>query len=428
MDGPFAFTRLQVILLILICSSLLSIYDITFKKQALFTYNTKVNVIANLRTSNDTNGQIEDTDTHLNSQSIHEQTTKGTSDNDTTETAINWRKPSTPIRSWSCNLNETPLIFVHIGKAGGGTIRRRFAAGAKNYTRSPGQWREAHLDSHIYPLTTSNNSDVDSSSEDEESGHDFEPKGAKFCNSKFVHHRIEGTDDRLGAQYEGVQYCNATTPIGRMRACPEPLHSGCLGCDANSKYCHTVYTGHNLLGNEIHWLPPRILQSWWKSEWGAGTLSDPEEQHSKLFSDIEFGIDTLLPEDDRWCEILERGRPLSKRDTFKRNAHMWTMCSEPLALISDGQFHEFWSATTPRSSTEDDNMKLHNKNYSPIYASLPVHRVTVLREPFSWLLSKCFWHKEVRKGPCDDIPSASLLTDISNGKQEFGWAYEYLMT
>ena len=34
------------------------------------------------------------------------------------------------------------------------------------------------------------------------------------------------------------------------------------------------------------------------------------------------------------------------------------------------------------------------------------------------------------KGPCDEIPSASffLLTDIANGKQEFGWAYEYLMT
>ena len=79
-----------------------------------------------------------------------------------------------------------------------------------------------------------------------------------------------------------------------------PLHdrAGCLlGCDANSKYCHTVYTGHNLLGNEIHWISPRILQSWWKSEWGAGTLSDPEEHSKLLLSDtmIEFGIDTLLP-------------------------------------------------------------------------------------------------------------------------------------
>ena len=100
------------------------------------------------------------------------------------------------------------------------------------------------------------------------------------------------------------------------------------------------------------------------------------------------------PEDDRWCEILERGRPLIRKDSFKRNARMRTMCYEPLALISDGQFHEFWSATTPRSP-EDDNMKLHYKNFSPIYASLPVHRVTVLRELFSWLLSKDFWHKPV---------------------------------
>ena len=108
---PFTSTRLLVILLIFICSSLFSIYEITFKNQALFTYNTNdVNVTANLR-SKDTNGQIEDTDAHLNSQSIHEQLTKGTSDDINAATVINWRKPSSPIRSWSCNLNKMATNF-----------------------------------------------------------------------------------------------------------------------------------------------------------------------------------------------------------------------------------------------------------------------------------------------------------------------------
>ena len=32
------------------------------------------------------------------------------------------------IRSWGCDLTETPLIFVHNGKSGGGNIRARLAA------------------------------------------------------------------------------------------------------------------------------------------------------------------------------------------------------------------------------------------------------------------------------------------------------------
>lgn len=37
------------------------------------------------------------------------------------------------IRKWGCNITDTPLIFVHIGKAGGGNIRARFSASALNY-------------------------------------------------------------------------------------------------------------------------------------------------------------------------------------------------------------------------------------------------------------------------------------------------------
>ena len=43
--------------------------------------------------------------------------------------------PLEPVRRWGCNRTETPFIFVHIGKAGGGEVRRRIAAAAVNYTR-----------------------------------------------------------------------------------------------------------------------------------------------------------------------------------------------------------------------------------------------------------------------------------------------------
>lgn len=42
-----------------------------------------------------------------------------------------------PIRSWGCQRrNETPFIYVHIGKAGGGHVRARIAASALNYEAS----------------------------------------------------------------------------------------------------------------------------------------------------------------------------------------------------------------------------------------------------------------------------------------------------
>lgn len=413
--------RFKLLLTFIISLSLFSIYKIIFTNEALNHYN-------------DNDNDNDNANAEFRIKKIKDQNTIHLK-----RATNNWRNPSAPIRSWSCNLNETPIIFVHIGKAGGGTIRRRFAAAAQNYTRSPTDWSKAHLDSHIYPFPTSRDNGgggVRSASSSKEDGFDREPQGAKFCNSRFKHHRIKGTDYRLGTQFEGVVYCNATTPIGRMRACPEPLRDSCLGCDVNSKYCHTIYVGHNELGSEIHWLPPRVLQLWWKSQWGSlsNTLTD-EVEHSKLVSDIEFGIETLLPGDSRWCVALEMGRPTvlergrlgTRKDDFNRSTHLWTNCSDPLALITDGHFHEFWGKAGVGSTS--DITKAEYRNYSPIYASLPVHRVTVIREPFSWLLSKFFWHKT--KGLCDDIPSASLLTNITNasdGKQEWGWAYEYLVT
>ena len=398
---PFASKRLQILLLMLMGLSLICFHEIIFKDQALTTnINPKLpsDRSVTVNTENQTQNEFEESKAPSN----------------------NWTSPQDPIRSWGCRLNETPLIFVHIGKAGGGTIRRRFAAAAQNYTRSSNQWFQPELDSHIYPLKTTRES---AGIGKDGNNTDLETHYAKFCNSQYQHHRIQGTEERLGTQFEGLIYCNATTPIGRMRACPEPLYQGCLECDVNSNYCHSVYVGHNLLGSEIHWLPPRILKTWWKSQWAIppDTLSN-EEKYLKVLSEIEFGIETLVPEDKRWCDALQRGRPLVRQDLFNRNTYMWTKCSNPLAAIADGQFNEFWGGRSNRN-------KQNNKNYSPLYASLPVHRVTVLREPFSWLLSKYFWHSG-NKGLCDDIASASLLTNVtkSNKDQSWGWAYEYLMT
>ena len=72
----------------------------------------------------------------------------------TTESVLSDKDAS--IRSWGCNITATPFLFVHIGKAGGGNVRRRIASAALNVTRNASSWREARLDNHYYPVLSGN--------------------------------------------------------------------------------------------------------------------------------------------------------------------------------------------------------------------------------------------------------------------------------
>jgi hypothetical protein len=54
----------------------------------------------------------------------------------------------------------TPLIFVHIGKSGGGSTRVRFAAGALNLTDDQ-KWYNSHATSGAYyPMVNQNGKEV----------------------------------------------------------------------------------------------------------------------------------------------------------------------------------------------------------------------------------------------------------------------------
>ena len=127
------------------------------------------------------------------------------------------------IRRFGCHRTETPLIFVHIGKSGGGSVRARFAAAAQNYTRE--KWQDPGEDNHFYPVSTGAN--------------------ARFCNSLNSNHRKPNSKIQ-SISFEGNVKCNATTPIGMAVACPEKTR--CEGCELETKDCHVVYTGHNIMG------------------------------------------------------------------------------------------------------------------------------------------------------------------------------------
>ena len=167
------------------------------------------------------------------------------------------------IRSWGCNLQTSPLIFVHIGKAGGGSVRARFAASALNYTRG------LVLDD---PLQANDDGDETSGIEENVqeqrrrrlaaggrrgggngrkgrgkrggggngggqrkawakvtngsyypmlAGKNHTPSRGYFCNSG--HSNRRPTLD--GKTFEGTLMCEATTPLGRAIACPEPIEA-----------------------------------------------------------------------------------------------------------------------------------------------------------------------------------------------------------
>jgi hypothetical protein len=138
------------------------------------------------------------------------------------------------IRNWGCNLMETPLIFVHIGKSGGGTVRARLAASALNYTRSAGTWSNDNLDHSYYPIADKQQHDDD--------GDDTRSQiRGFFCDKGHPQYRVTPNSGQ-----EKVLFCHAMTPLGQSIACPEPVNwtnDKCKRCDPTSEHCPVVYTG-----------------------------------------------------------------------------------------------------------------------------------------------------------------------------------------
>ena len=102
------------------------------------------------------------------------------------------------IRKWGCDRMETPLLFIHIGKAGGGGVRARLAASSLGYTKGD-QWQES--DNSYYPLTG-----------DEK---------ARYCHG--CPYRLHAVI--LEKSFEKLVRCNAETPFGQAIGCPAPESS-----------------------------------------------------------------------------------------------------------------------------------------------------------------------------------------------------------
>lgn len=296
----------------------------------------------------------------------------------------------TAIRKWGCGRNETPFVFVHIGKAGGGGVRSRMAAAALNYNRSG--WHRTHEDEHYYyPIYADHNID-----ENNGSAKRIMHK-AKFLSSKhnnYVHPDLPEFHGDF--TYEGHRPCGAGTPIGQAVACPIES-TFCVDHDEDGiseGRCDLVYMGHNLLGSELHWLPTQYLMRWWNSTpWGKEGAEDNNDALGDFIANRHTAVsNTKWPVHPKVTEMVgEDTIPTINCDqgpyTYRPFLRAYKQCFQPKEEVVD-------MMTRYIVGEEDDSSSgnFSSVPYAQIIASIPVLRVTVLREPFSWLTSKFFWH------------------------------------
>jgi len=207
--------------------------------------------------------------------------------------------------------------------------------------------------------------------------------------------------------FEGVsQRCTAMSPIGHMLACPEIFGRYCHPQDPNDPAsAHLVYMGHNYLGSELSWLPIPFLRDWWKKHYYYE--HDDEHNSSSIFLEKLATLDGIQP----WCQDFPR--PLEFNDRHPERFTKFYDCAqqhlEPAADALDEKIlqRRFFSSGIAAPSEQQKG-----RAWGEMYASLPVVRVTVLREPFSWLRSKYGWHNlgGIKFNlTCDDVTTATQL-------------------
>lgn len=194
-------------------------------------------------------------------------------------------------------------------------------------------------------------------------------------------------------RFEGMLPCHATTPLGHAIACPM-LKNICQPRKFphdNTTYklhdhgCDTVYVGHNMLGNELHWLPNEYLISWWKrSPWhkidlASSSVSSVADQLAHRFQH-DHDESNIRPKPSKPCP--------NDNYTHREYRKYYQHCLWPKQAATDQHAQTIFGSS---SATADTNTTSTATNYAQLYASLPVLRVTMLRDPWSWLMSRFFW-------------------------------------
>jgi len=303
------------------------------------------------------------------------------------------------IRRWGCNREEYPYIFVHIGKAGGGEVRARTSVSAMGYNRSDWKVSRAEDDAY-YPMKSLSDGG--------------RPIKGRFCNSG-ARNFVPDLQAAQAPMNEGTKICGATTPIGKALACPYNNLKCCDNKDDLESCAGTVYVGHNALGSEMHWLPPKYLNEWWNNTYASHSRGKRILQKADETARTHLALDEIskgfqLLGSSAFCD--NNPAPYGRGHRYD-SSYKW--CHKPKEAKYDGLSYDLFSNAT---------------DWADLYASLPVLRTTLVREPWSWLLSKFYWHRYDEMTSCDDIDMATSgsgnlqvpIQYLQGRNHSIGWA------
>lgn len=171
--------------------------------------------------------------------------------------------------------------------------------------------------------------------------------------------------------------------------------------------------------SEMHYLPYQVLMKWWERSWlqlypATSVVTD------FIFSHLQ----NLMPGSTSYCRPIKNStgitgypRPVTKRDRNK----LYDICAVPIFTDADSKARKMAQKIQSISGASE-----YEENWSPIYASLPVQRITMIRDPFDFLLSKFIWHKVRFNMNCDNVENATTLDpniEKSNWLNDFSLEY-----
>ena len=281
-------------------------------------------------------------------------------------------------------MKDSPFIFVHIGKAGGGSIRRLIATSATNYTRSEMDWHQPGKDTAYYPIRSDNGTLI---------------AKATFCNG--------GHNNYLPIMqktFEGTRICTATTPIGRALACPAyKQRNSCIEDILSMESSQLVYVGHNPFGNEINMLPVPYLQQWWRQHWATteSTTNKPVDAISQQWH--------RLDPNNTWCGSMRRPWHDMKNQEMSNISKCGKQMQDEVDKAAVESIQKHMSMDTPSERA---------RAWSAVYASLPLIRVVMVRNPFPWFASSFSWHNLYKIGVvCDNVTNAVAVAPLNMSEE-----------
>lgn len=152
-----------------------------------------------------------------------------------------------------------------------------------------------------------------------------------------------------------------------------------------STHTTTACIPFELLHSELHWLPTDYLLDWWKTtKWGRKLEDFVKNLIEYRFQNQGGGVHGEWKTDAKALELMNHQLPENmdcpfEKLTFRQYHKFYEKCVQP---------QEQWMDEVTKHVTGQDPLEYG----AELIASIPVMRVTVLREPFSWLVSKFYWH------------------------------------